>query len=154
MAVCNGAGSPLILRLYSQTEYAAACAGLLSFSRLFRTNQQHTFVDTDLFRFLYYPLDGNHLILATDKDSNILLDMECLNRLVFVLRETCSGSEEKAVIEHSFDLIFAFDELILCGTYNALTNPQLSTALRMESNEEVLQEAITRVLSSCQWRLF
>jgi hypothetical protein len=50
-------------------------------------------------------------VLITNKQSNILEDLDTLRLLSKLVPEFCGQSmEEDAVCEHAFDLIFAFDE--------------------------------------------
>ena len=73
--------------------------------------------------------------------SNIVEDLETLRMFSKLIPEHCPGElDEASVCKHSFELLFAFDELIACGTGHreSLTLQQLQVNLEMESHEEKL----------------
>lgn len=55
------------------------------------------------------------MLLLTNKNSNIVEDLETLRLLSKVLPEYASPVDEEHVLESAFELIFAFDEVISMG---------------------------------------
>ncbi len=51
---------------------------LAAFPKLVGSGKQHTYVETDNVRYVYQPLDTMYLLLVTNKQSNILEDLETL----------------------------------------------------------------------------
>lgn len=103
---------------------------------LFLAQRQHTFIETDSVRYVYHPLDNLYMVLITTKTSNILEDLETLRLFSRVVRrryalhmcktrshasfslqipEYCRSNDEKEILAHDFDLIFAFDEVVTLG---------------------------------------
>jgi len=82
------------------------------------------------------------LLLVTNKQSNILEDLDTLRLLAKVVPEYCGVVDEDAVCRAAFDLIFAFDEVISLGHKENVTLVQVRTYTEMESHEEKLHKMI------------
>lgn len=90
--VCNRA--PLWLTFPSKLYIAALVSrqyvdmsririeGLLAaFPKLVGTGKQHTYLETESVRYVYQPIEGLYLLLITNKQSNILEDLDTLRLL-------------------------------------------------------------------------
>ena len=111
---------------------------LAAFPKLVGTGKQHTYVETENVRYVYQPMEGLYLLLITNKQSNILEDLETLRLLSKVVREYVADISEPYVSEHAFDLLFAFDEVISLGHKEEVTVAQVRQNTEMDSNEEKL----------------
>ena len=129
--------------------------GLLSaFSKLVDSREDHTFVETDFARFVYQPMEsGLYLVLITTKNSNMVENLETLRLLSKLLQEIChsrpaasstqsSITNEEAVLNNAFDIVFAFDEAISFGYREPVTSAQINQFVDMESHEEKLHQMI------------
>eukprot|EP00879_Flechtneria_rotunda_P014343 GHRR01014983.1.p1 GENE.GHRR01014983.1~~GHRR01014983.1.p1 ORF type:complete len:479 (+),score=151.16 GHRR01014983.1:639-2075(+) len=88
-------------------------------------------------------LQGMYLLLVTNRNSNILEDLDTL-RLLSKLVPEYAGSllDEEAINRAAFDLIFAFDEVISHGHKENITVQQVKQNCEMESHEEKLHKMI------------
>lgn len=111
---------------------------LAAFPKLVGTGKQHTYVETENVRYVYQPMEGLYLLLITNKQSNILEDLETLRLLSKVVREYVPDISEPYVSENAFDLLFAFDEVISLGHKEEVTVAQVRQNTEMDSNEEKL----------------
>ncbi|KAK3011014.1 hypothetical protein RJ639_011918 [Escallonia herrerae] len=123
---------------------------LAAFPKLVGTGNQHTYVETENVRYVYQPIESLYLLLVTNKQSNILEDMETLrllSKLVsFLLIESLSdlvpeysfSLDEEGICKTAFELIFAFDEVISLGQKENVTVSQVKQYCEMESHEEKL----------------
>eukprot|EP00601_Ochromonadales_sp_CCMP2298_P007681 CAMPEP_0173192696 /NCGR_PEP_ID=MMETSP1141-20130122/13557_1 /TAXON_ID=483371 /ORGANISM="non described non described, Strain CCMP2298" /LENGTH=483 /DNA_ID=CAMNT_0014116971 /DNA_START=162 /DNA_END=1613 /DNA_ORIENTATION=+ len=108
--------------------------------------KQHTFVETESVRYVYQPMDNLYLLLITNRASNIVEDLETLRLLSKVVPNVSgvmTNLSEDQILEKSFELLFAFDEVITAGGYREpITLQQIRTNMEMESHEEKLHNMI------------
>lgn len=95
-------------------------------------------------RFVYQPLDELYMVLITNRQSNILQDIDSLHLFAQVVSTVCKKLDEREILRNAFELLSAFDELITMGYRENLTMAQVKTFLEMESHEERIQEIIAR----------
>jgi len=120
---------------------------LASFPKLADSGTQHTTVEQDNVRFVYQPLDELYMVLITNRQSNILQDIDSLHLFAQVVSSTCRTLDEREIVKNAYELLSAFDELVTLGYRENLTLSQIKTFLEMESHEERIQEIISRVRS-------
>ncbi|PIC40795.1 hypothetical protein B9Z55_008421 [Caenorhabditis nigoni] len=135
-------GKALVARQFVNDMTRARLEGLLdAFPKLIgnekeAATRQHTFVETDSVRYVYHPLDNIYVVLVTTKNSNILEDLETLRLFSRVIPEYCRSNDEKEILAHDFDLIFAFDEVVTLGYRESVNLAQIRTFTEMDSHEE------------------
>lgn len=129
---------------------------LASFPKLADSGTQHTTVEQDNVRFVYQPLDELYMVLITNRQSNILQDIDSLHLFAQVVSSTCRTLDEREIVKNAYELLSAFDELVTLGYRENLTLSQIKTFLEMESHEERIQEIIARVWLAARqgWRQF
>lgn len=96
-------------------------------------------------RFVYQPLDELYIVLITNRQSNILQDIDSLHLFAQVTASICKSLDEREILRNAFELLSAFDELVTLGYRENLSLSQIKTFLEMESHEERIQEIIERV---------
>ena len=63
----------------------------MSFPKLIHVNQQHTYVQSDKYTFLYIPIDPQlFLVLVSSKNSNIIEDQETIKLMYRLLGQICN----------------------------------------------------------------
>lgn len=93
-------------------------------------------------------MDRLYCVLITTKTSNILEDLETLRLFVRVINEytpppaSKSGSDESAILDNAFTLIFAFDEIVALGYRESVNLSQVRTFIEMDSHEERVYAAV------------
>ncbi|KAI7161908.1 hypothetical protein KC315_g2577 [Hortaea werneckii] len=145
-AVTTRSGKPIIARSFRQIARSRVEALLASFPKLADTthSSQHTTVEQDNVRFVYQPLDELYMVLITNRQSNILQDINTLHLFAQVVSSICRSLEEREIMRCAFELLSAFDEVVTLGYRENLTLSQIRTFLDMESHEERIQEIIAR----------
>ena len=101
------------------------------------------------------------MLLITTKASNILEDLETLRlfsgvvsavarvseyiSVVAKVPEYCRPLDENDVMEHSFELILAFDEIVVLGYRENVNLAQIPTFTEMDSHDEKVHNAMRLV---------
>merc|ERR1712050_635380 len=111
--------------------------------KLVDSGKDHTFIETETVRYVYQPMETLHLLLVTNKSSNILEDLETLRLLAKVVQDCCQIQvNEESVIKHALDIVFAFDEVVSFGHRESVTLSQIKSYTEMDSQEEKIHRSI------------
>jgi len=143
-SICTRGGKAVLSRQFREMQRSRIEALLASFPKLAASGSQHTTVEQDNVRFVYQPLDELYMVLITNRQSNILQDIDSLHLFAQVVQTICKSLDEREILKHAFELLGAFDELVTLGYRENLTLSQIKTFLDMESHEERIQEIIAR----------
>ncbi|CAG8004769.1 unnamed protein product [Penicillium salamii] len=143
-SICTRGGKAVLSRQFREISRSRIEALLASFPKLADSGTQHTTVEQDNVRFVYQPLDELYIILITNRQSNILQDIDSLHLFAQVTTSICKSLDEREILRNAFELLSAFDELVTLGYRENLSLSQIKTFLEMESHEERIQEIIER----------
>jgi len=143
-AICTKNGKALVSRQFVEMSRSRIEGLLAAFPKLMNSEQQHTFVETESVRYVYQSLDKLFMLLITTKHSNILEDLETLRLFSRVVPEYCKVLEEEDILENSFQLIFAFDEIVALGYRENVNLAQIRTFIEMDSHEERVINAVRK----------
>eukprot|EP00922_Rhytidocystis_sp_ex-Travisia-forbesii_P052412 GHVS01077741.1.p1 GENE.GHVS01077741.1~~GHVS01077741.1.p1 ORF type:complete len:279 (+),score=56.43 GHVS01077741.1:119-955(+) len=119
--------------------------GLLSaFTKLIEHGgKDHTYIETESVRYVYQPMENLYLLLVTNKQSNILEDLDTLRLLAQIVQDVCQVTlSDDLIMRNAFDIVFSFDEVISFGYRESVTLSQIKTYTEMDSHEEKLQAII------------
>lgn len=61
-----------------------------SFPKLIKPNQQHTYVQSDKYTFLYIPIETLYLVMVSSKHSNIIEDQDTIRTIYKILCGICT----------------------------------------------------------------
>lgn len=143
-SICTRGGKAVLSRQFREIARSRIEALLASFPKLADSGTQHTTVEQDNVRFVYQPLDELYIVLITNRQSNILQDIDSLHLFAQVTTSICKSLDEREITRNAFELLSAFDELVTLGYRENLSLSQIKTFLEMESHEERIQEIIER----------
>lgn len=144
-SICTHGGKALLSRQFKDLSKDRVTALLANFpSLLSNSGSQNTSVEDESVRYVYQPLEELYVVLVTNKQSNILQDIDTLHLFVSVVSNMVRTVDEKEVLENAFEMLSAFDEIVTLGYKEKLTLLQVQTFLEMDSHEEKIQEIIER----------
>ncbi|CAG0885121.1 unnamed protein product [Cyprideis torosa] len=146
-AICTKSGKAILSRQFVEMTKSRIEGLLAAFPKLLTSGsavggRQHTFAETESVRYVYQPLDKLYMLLITTKASNILEDLETLRLFSRVIPEYSRSMDEAGIIEHGFELIFAFDEIVALGYRESVNLAQVRTFVEMDSHEEKVYQAV------------
>lgn len=84
--------------------------------------------------------------MTATKFSNVIEYIECLHLAGRFISNLCVAMDESEVLSNGSEIILALDEIIISGSFDNITLPQINSNLLMQSHEEELQELIEKVL--------
>ncbi|KAK9479324.1 hypothetical protein V1514DRAFT_291733 [Lipomyces japonicus] len=143
-SVCTRAGKAVLSRQFRDIPKSRIEALLAAFPKLTHSGTQHTTVEDDNVRYVYQPLEELYMVLITNRQSNILQDIDTLQLFSQVVTSICKSADEREILNNAFELLSAFDEIVALGYRENLTLAQIKTNLEMDSHEEKIQEIIAR----------
>ncbi|AAS53645.1 AFR274Cp [Eremothecium gossypii ATCC 10895] len=145
VSITTRSGKPLVSRQFKDISRDRIMELLSNFQGLVaNSSRQHTFVEEEHVRYVYKPFDDYYIILITNRQSNIIQDMDTLNLFSQTVNSHLKGFSEDEILDNAFDILGSFDEIISLGCKENLSLSQINTFLSMESHEEKLQEIIER----------
>ncbi|KAL6842504.1 hypothetical protein ACP4OV_027739 [Aristida adscensionis] len=80
-SIVSKSGKALVSRQFVDMSRIRIEGLLAAFPKLVGTGKQHTYVETENVRYVYQPIEGLYLLLITNKQSNILEDLDTLRLL-------------------------------------------------------------------------
>ncbi|XP_076950116.1 coatomer subunit delta-2-like [Bidens hawaiensis] len=141
-SIVSKSGKVLVSRQFVDMSRIRIEGLLAAFPKLVGSGKQHTYVETENVRYVYQPIDVLYLLLVTNKQSNILEDLDTLRLLSKVVPEYSPSLDEEGICKNAFELIFAFDEVISLGHKENVTVAQVKQYCEMESHEERLHKLV------------
>ncbi|KAI8976829.1 hypothetical protein BDB01DRAFT_853037 [Pilobolus umbonatus] len=141
-AVISKTGKVILSRHFCPLQRPRIEGLLTCFPKHVHANQEHTTVETDTIRYIYQPLDNLYVVVITNKQSNILNDLDSLHLFVSVVTDLVRICDEQHILKKVFEILIAFDEIITEGYRDCVQISQIRTNIKMESQEEKNQEII------------
>ncbi|XP_058768615.1 coatomer subunit delta-like [Vicia villosa] len=141
-SIVGKSGKVLVSRQFVEMSRIRIEGLLAAFPKLIGTGKQHTYIETENVRYVYQPIEALYLLLVTNKQSNILEDLDTLRLLSKLVPEYSYSLDEEGICRHAFELIFAFDEVISLGHKENVTVAQVKQYCEMESHEEKLHKLV------------
>mmetsp|Transcript_22116 Transcript_22116/g.39204 ORF Transcript_22116/g.39204 Transcript_22116/m.39204 type:complete len:525 (+) Transcript_22116:83-1657(+) len=142
-AVTNKSGKVLVSRQFMEMKRIRIEGLLAGFSKIVgKGKKKHTLIETNGVRYVYQPLEGLYVLIITNPQSNIMEDLDTLRLLSKLIPQYCEGTTEEDVSDRTFELIFAFDEVVTNGFKEYVTLQQVKTYTTMDSHEERIQNII------------
>ncbi|PIA61910.1 hypothetical protein AQUCO_00200123v1 [Aquilegia coerulea] len=141
-SIISKSGKALVSRQFVDMSRIRIEGLLAAFPKLVGIGKQHTYVETENVRYVYQPIEGLYLLVVTNKQSNILEDLETLRLLSKLVPEYAPSLDEEGIGRSAFELIFAFDEVISLGHKESVTVAQVKQYCEMESHEEKLHKLV------------
>merc|ERR1712083_1263806 len=136
-SICSKSGKILLARQFVAINRLKLEEYMANFPKLIDSGKQCTHIETDVIRYVYVPIEKLFLVLITNKNSNIVEDLEVLRQLNQVVVQHCNQNiDEKVVLKKAFDLILSFDDVISLGYRESVQMSQLEAYLEMDSTDE------------------
>lgn len=146
-SVCLSSGEILLSRQFVELSAPRVHDMLSACSLLLNDNTHRTTMEENGMRYICEPLDDLFVVLISDAESsNILQDLKTLHLLTQLVKQVAAPNstnvESDDVINATFSIIDAFDEVVTMGYSENLSESQVETFMKMESYEERIQQII------------
>ncbi|KAL3846037.1 hypothetical protein ACJIZ3_003440 [Penstemon smallii] len=141
-SIISKSGKALVSRQFVDMSHIRVEGYLAAFPKLVGTGKQHTYVETENVRYVYQPIEILYLVLVTNKQSNILEDLETLRLLSKLVPEYSYSLDEEGIGRAAFEILCAFDEAVSLGHNENVTVAQVKQYCEMESQEEKLHKLV------------
>ncbi|KAL6494475.1 hypothetical protein OROGR_031275 [Orobanche gracilis] len=141
-SITSKSGKALVSRQFVVMSRIRIEGYLAAFPKLVETGKQHTYIETESVRYVYQPIESLYLILVTNKQSNILEDLEILRLLSKLVPEYSYSLDEEGIGKTAFEILFAFDDAISLGHKESVKVAQVKQYCEIESNEEKLHNLV------------
>ncbi|KAK7277227.1 hypothetical protein RIF29_18378 [Crotalaria pallida] len=141
-SIVGKSGKVLVSRQFVDMSRIRIEGLLAAFPKLVGTGKQHTYVETENVRYVYQPIEALYLVLITNKQSNILEDLDTLRLISKLVPEYSYSLDEEGISINAFEIIFAFDEVISLGHKENINVAQVKQYCEMESHEEKLHKLV------------
>lgn len=136
--VVNRSGRVILSRQFMDISRVRIWGLLSAFPRLCdaSTKKQATFLDAGSVRYVYQPIEDLFIVLITTLNSNIVEDLATLQIMVNAVSENVGKITEASLEKNVFGILFAFDEIVVCGKKESTTLEEVQKYLEMDSAEE------------------
>jgi len=85
---------------------------------------------------MFIPIENLYLILLTEKDSNLIEDLEILRLIYRLIQDICGTINEQNIVENAFGLILGIDDIVNMGYREATSIAQIKQSMLMDSLDE------------------
>ncbi|KAL9537065.1 hypothetical protein MBANPS3_012119 [Mucor bainieri] len=143
-AIVTKSGKAILSRQFCEIQRSRVEGLLAAFPKLTSAGKQHTTIETENVRYVYQPLEELFMVLVTNRQSNILQDIESLHLFARVVTDLCRNCTEYDISKRAFEVLCAFDEIITEGYRENVRLAQVKSNIIMESHEERNQEIIAK----------
>ena len=92
-SICSKSGKILLARQFVAINRLKLEEYMANFPKLIESGKQCTHIETDVIRYVYVPIEKLFLVLITNKNSNIIEDLEVLRQLNQVVVQHCNQSK-------------------------------------------------------------
>uniref|UniRef100_A0A6A7G7M8 Coatomer subunit delta n=1 Tax=Hirondellea gigas TaxID=1518452 RepID=A0A6A7G7M8_9CRUS len=141
-AICTKNGKTVVSRQFVPMTRLRIEGLLSAFPKLVGSKSEHTFVETENVRYVYQPMEDLYLLVITNKQSNIMEDLDTLRLLAKLVPLYCRSQTVDAIAEHAFELVFAFDEVISIGYKEYVDLDAVRKYTEMDSHDEKLDKIL------------
>jgi hypothetical protein len=109
---------------------------VVHFTRNIELCKENSTLESDKTRYIFIPIENLFLILITDKESNLIEDIEITKIVYRLLQDICGNITENTVKENAFELIMGIDDIVNMGYRDAVSIVQIKQYLVMDSQDE------------------
>ena len=109
---------------------------VVHFTRNIDACKENTTFDSDKARYIFIPIENLYLVLLTDRDSNLIEDIEMLKLIYRLIQDICGNITEESIVNNAFNLLMGIDDIVNMGYRDAVTISQIKQFMLMDSQDE------------------
>ena len=136
ISVCTKTAKIIFSRQFVKMTRMEIEEHIVHFTRNIETCKENSTLESDKTRYIFIPIDNLYLILITDKESNLIEDIEITKIVYRLLQDICGNITEVSIKENAFELIMGIDDIVNMGYRDAVNLAQIKQYLLMDSQNE------------------
>ena len=109
---------------------------VVHFTRNIETCKENSTFESEKARYIFIPIENLYLVLLTDKDSNLIEDIEITKLIYRLIQDICGSICEESILENSFDIVMGIDDIVNMGYRDAVSIAQIKQFMLMDSLDE------------------
>lgn len=109
---------------------------VVHFTRNIETCKDNSTFESEKARYIFIPIENLYLVLLTDKDSNLIEDIEITKLIYRLIQDICGNISENNLVENAFEIIMGIDDIVSMGYRDAVSIAQIKQFMVMDSQDE------------------
>jgi len=134
--ICNKNAKIIFARQFIKMSRMELEEHVVQFTRNIESCKENNTFEAEKIRYIFIPIEHLYLILLTDKDSNLIEDLEIIKIIYRLIQEICGSISESTIVNNSFDLLLGIDDIVNMGYRDAVSIAQIKQFLLMDSQDE------------------
>jgi hypothetical protein len=136
IAICNKNSKIIFARQFEPITKFQLEEYIYHFSRNLDACKDSTHLESDKVRYIFIPIEELFLVLITQKNSNLIEDIEILKLIYRLLQDQCGTITLETIRNNIFDITLGIDDIVSLGLRESITIPLIKQLIEMESQEE------------------
>jgi hypothetical protein len=134
--ICNKNAKIIFARQFTKMSRMELEEHVVYFTRNVETCKETSTFESQKTRYIFIPIENLYFILLTEKDSNLIEDLEILRLIYRLIQDICGTINDQNIVENAFGLILGVDDIVNMGYREATSIAQIKQSMLMDSQDE------------------
>lgn len=134
--ICNKNAKIIFARQFTKMTRMELEEHVVNFTRNLESCKETSTFESEKTRYIFIPIENIYLVLLTDKDSNLIEDIEIIRLVYRLIQDICGTISEQNIVENAFEIIMGVDDIVNLGYKEATSIAQIKQYMLMDSKDE------------------